>query len=320
MTNNKAELVNKINELEKLTRFLLESQEVGKVGSWERNVEEGTLTGTPELFKIIGMNPSEDMSIRFSDYLTIVHPEDMPKISEGLRVAFESKTTYNVEYRILRPDGKSVTVWVRGNVMEGEHGKPVLFRGTLMDITERKKVEEDLKKSETFLNSIIENIPNMVFLKDAKELRFVRFNKAGEELLGYRMEELLGKHDYDFFPPTEADQFTEKDRNVLNSGKLLLIPEEPIHTKFKGERILETKKIPLNDEHGNPAFLLGISNDITDEIKIRAEIKKINEGLEQIVLERTKALKTRNTQLVDFCNIVSHNLRAPLVNLTMCKS
>ena len=76
------------------------------------------------------------------------------------------------------------------------------------------------------MDSIVENIPHMIFVKDAEELRFVRFNKAGETLLGYDRKDLLGKNDYDFFPKNEADFFTEKDREVLMGGTLVDIPEE----------------------------------------------------------------------------------------------
>ena len=86
----------------------------------------------------------------------------------------------------------------------------------------------------SFLDSVIENIPHMIFVKDAEELRFIRFNKAGEDLLGYAKKDMIGKNDYDFFPKTEADFFTHKDREVLKSGKLFDIAEEPIHTKEKG--------------------------------------------------------------------------------------
>jgi len=132
------------------------------------------------------------------------------------------------------------------------------------DITVRKRLQEQLLRTKAFLDSIVENIPNMVFVKDAKSLAFVLFNRAGEELLGYRRADLIGKNDYDFFPKTEADFFTEKDRAVLHNKTLLDIPEEPIKTAQHGERTLHTKKIPILDDQGEPAYLLGISEDITE--------------------------------------------------------
>ena len=118
--------------------------------------------------------------------------------------------------------------------------------------------ESRLSRVLGFLNSIVENIPDMIFVKDAKELRFVRFNKAGENLLGYTREQLIGKNDYDFFPKSEAEFFTAKDRQVLARGKIVVIEDAPIHTK-NGIRILHTKKIPLLDANGQPEYLLGIS-------------------------------------------------------------
>lgn len=130
----------------------------------------------------------------------------------------------------------------------------------------KKKAEETLKQTNVFLDSIVENIPDMVFIKDAKSLSFVRFNKAGEELLGMKRDKLIGKSDYDFFPKEEADFFTKKDRLVLEDGKLVDIAEEMIHTQ-KGIRTLHTKKIPILDENKKPLYLLGISEDITDKKK-----------------------------------------------------
>src|SRR5262249_24356359 len=114
-----------------------------------------------------------------------------------------------------------------------------------------------------FLDSIIENIPMMLFVKEAKELRFERLNRAGEELLGIPRKELIGKSDYDFFPKDEADFFIQKDREVLHGKQLVDIAEEVIMTR-DGERMLHTKKIPLLDEGGNPRYLVGISEDITE--------------------------------------------------------
>ncbi|MDP3565244.1 MAG: PAS domain S-box protein [Methanoregula sp.] len=145
-------------------------------------------------------------------------------------------------------------------------------------IDETAKKEQELRESEESLTSIIENIPLMLFVKDAMDLRFVRFNKAGEELLGYPREDLIGKNDQDFFPKEQADFFTEKDRHVLGSKTLVDIPEETIGTRTHGERILHTRKIPIISSNGEPRFLLGISEDIT-EWKHREHILKTQRDL-----------------------------------------
>lgn len=134
---------------------------------------------------------------------------------------------------------------------------------------------EDQSKSWAFLDSLIENLPNMVFVKEANELRFVRFNRAGEELLGYPRDALLGKNDYDFFPRDQADAFTRKDRDVLLGRSVVDIQSEPIETRTRGVRYLHTKKIPLFDASGNPQYLLGISEDITDQHQASLERERI---------------------------------------------
>jgi PAS domain S-box-containing protein len=110
--------------------------------------------------------------------------------------------------------------------------------------------------------AIVEHIPLMIFVKDAKHLRFVLFNRAGEELLGLTRAELYGKCDYDFFPREQAEFFIARDREVLE-GKLPVSIEEPIETK-SGPRFLLTKKVPILDAQGEPLYLLGLSLDITE--------------------------------------------------------
>jgi PAS domain S-box-containing protein len=127
-----------------------------------------------------------------------------------------------------------------------------------------ERVDRDRRRTEVFLESVIENIPDMIFVKDAVDLRFVRFNRAGEKLLGWSREHLIGKSDRDFFPAEEAEFFLAKDREVIASGGLVDIPEEPIQTA-RGRRFLHTKKLTIHDERGAPLYLLGISEDITEK-------------------------------------------------------
>jgi PAS domain S-box-containing protein len=146
-----------------------------------------------------------------------------------------------------------------------------------------KAKEDALNRNEEFLDSIIENIPNMLFVKEAETLRFVRFNKAGEELLGHSRQDLIGRNDYDFFPKDQADSFTERDREVLEKKQLVDIPEESIQTRHLGERILHTKKIPIVNRGGQAQYLLGVSEDITDRKQVEAKLARTMESLRHAI-------------------------------------
>jgi PAS domain S-box-containing protein len=158
-------------------------------------------------------------------------------------------------------------------------GEPHLLL-IINDVTGRKQAELALSNNEAFLNTVFENIPHMIFVKDAKKLRFVKFNKAGQELLGYSLAELAGKNDHDLFPKELADSFTEKDRQVLSGKEVVDIPEETVQTRDKGERILHTKKIPVFDNAGRLAYLLGISEDITGQKRAEKQLRQLSSAVE----------------------------------------
>lgn len=142
----------------------------------------------------------------------------------------------------------------------------------LLDEVQSRATE--LQETTGFLDSVIENLPVMLFVKDAEDLRFVRWNKTGSDIIGHPQEAFLGKNDYDFFPPEEAAYFVAKDREVLNNGIAVDIPDEPIQTVHQGIRTLHTRKVPILDTEGNPKYLLGISEDITERRQFEEALAK----------------------------------------------
>jgi PAS domain S-box-containing protein len=193
-----------------------------------------------------------------------------------------------IEITALRKNGEEFPVEL--TVIPVQLGGQTFFSSFIRDITEQKQAKNKLQESTSFIESVLEHLPDMVFVKDAKDLRFVRFNKAGEELLGYSRSELLGKNDYDFFPQEEADFFIAKDRETLSGGSLVDIPEEPLQTKSKGIRILHTKKIPICGSDGTPQYLLGISEDITEHKQAIKALKTSDERFQLAVRGSTDGI------------------------------
>ncbi|MGD0950759.1 MAG: PAS domain S-box protein, partial [Candidatus Binatia bacterium] len=192
------------------------------------------------LCDIVGYTEPE---LRMRTFQDITHPDDLDRDVGYMRDVLDGKIqTYSMEKRYLRNDGSIVWIDLTVSLVREPSGQPKYFIGVMEDIDARKRAESERERLFLFLDSIVENIPDMVFVKEAKNLEYVLFNRAGAEILGYRRPDLVGKNDYDLFPKEEADFFTEKDRGALHNKTLVDIPEELIKSPQHGERILHTKK------------------------------------------------------------------------------
>jgi PAS domain S-box-containing protein len=145
----------------------------------------------------------------------------------------------------IRADGSHS--WVRVSkvpLLDGD-GRVVGILGTYEDVTDRRKSEEALRDNERFLADILDNLPSMVYVKDANTLTFVRVNRATELILGYTNDELVSPDSRKLGPADESDYFAQMDQKVVDTGQLLEFPVEVLTTRDRGTLYLRTKKVPL---------------------------------------------------------------------------
>jgi PAS domain S-box-containing protein len=192
--------------------------------------------------------------------------------------------------------------------IQGSDGRTERLLAVARDITEVKRAEADLLEANRFLDDLIENLPVMVFVKDAHTLRYVRQNRATLELLGLSKEDVIGKLDRDFLPAEQAEFVLSKDREVLAGGRLVNVSEQLIQTRVLGARVLNTMKMPIFDESGRMKYLLGISVDITERKLAESAVRELNTALEV----KASQFEASNRELESFTYSVSHDLRAPL--------
>ncbi|HEY9597588.1 MAG TPA: PAS domain S-box protein [Cyanophyceae cyanobacterium] len=241
---------------------------------------------------ISGYCASDFMNNRVRSFESIIHPQDKARIDQLIQQSIDTQQTYSIEYRIICADGSIRWVCDQGQsaLEDTEEELPVddnsfWLDGIIFDITEKKQVEAQLHRTQAFLDSLIENLPVGISIKDANELRVMYWNKASEDLFGYSKAEVLDKIDYDFLPNEQARYLRAQDRQVLASGELVEVSDAPLMTPHRGQRFVHTKKVPLLDDTGTPQYLLSIYEDITER-------KQAEEALRQSEAHHRRILET----------------------------
>lgn len=259
---------------------------------------------SPSVTRILGYTFEERHRKPVSNY---VHPDDKEffiKFYEEL--ASQPGKPLPFQIRVMHKDGQYV--WLEGVVTNLLHDRNVNgYVANYRDISERKAAEESLRQERYLLRTLIDNLPDYIYIKDT-EFRHIINNKANVELIGAASEEeTIGKTVLDYFEAELAAEFMEADRKVLASGQPVLNLEERITGRNNEVRWLLTSKIPLM-EKGEVLGLIGISRDITELKKAEFELRDLNDSLSH----QATRLEASNAELERFAYVASHDLQEPL--------
>ena len=247
--------------------------EAGEIGLWSRDIRSGELWANAALRSTLRLDAHG--SLCFDDVLSRVHPDDRDRVFAELERAESAGQPLQIEYRMQFSDGTQRWVLARGRRMVDRHAKDSRRMGVVLDITERKRIEESLQSQRAFLRQVIDTTPNFIFAKD-REGRFTLANRAVAEAYGAASaDELIGKTDADFNRNAdEVEFFHRMDAEVMDTRREHFIPEECLTDAYGRVRWLQTVKRPIIESDGTVRQILGASTDITQRKQTELELQE----------------------------------------------
>ena len=229
-----------------------------------------------ENIRIFGYEDRELLSGEIS-YASLIHPEDLPRVIEEVREYVAAGAVhFNQEYRIITKDGRICWTDDRTLVERDSAGNVTHFQGIVIDITDRKKIAQELADSHRMLHDVIETIPVRVFWKDC-DGRYLGCNSLFAQDTGRSPESLVGVDDFTINVPEIAALYRADDQAVIDSGAAKINFEEPLVTADDRQLWLRTSKIPLRNSEGRIYGILGSFEDIT-ESKLAEEALRESEN------------------------------------------
>jgi len=258
----------------KSEKNLAEAQAIAHLGSWAYDLEKNEVYWSDEFARIHGLD-CQPTGLVFDSLLNYINPEDRKYIWEKVQATLQEGSPYDVEYRIVRSDGEERIVHARGKTIDGEDGRIIRFIGSTLDITERKRMEEELLLSHFCINKAGIGI-HQITLEDGKILCV---NDSACRSLGYSSEELCAMSVFDIDPSLTWEKFSEIKRTVEISGSMTF---ETVYRRKDGTTFPVEKTANIVEFHG---VLTGFTfvRDITERKRAEEAILESRAKYQAIV-------------------------------------
>ena len=238
--------------------YLAKSQHIAHVGWWERDFTTNRVSLSDEVCRTFGVQ-SVDLPDWHGRWLDLIHTDDRAKAAEAAAEALRGGRRYDLEYRVVRPDGSIRMVHSQGDVTWDESGRPVRQFGVLQDITELRETENELRASEARFRSFVDHATDAFFLHD-EELSVIDVNHQACEGLGYSRNELIGMHPRDFDAGLDADSMA---RVAALAGLGRVVTFETLHRRKNGTVFPVEIRARKFQQDGN-CFRLSLVRDISE--------------------------------------------------------
>ena len=187
---------------------LLIAQRIARLGNWYWNIETGELDWSTEIYRLFGV-PETPAGVTYETFLAAVHPDDRERVERAIRDAVDRHAVYDLDHRVLRPDGTVLIVHEQGEVTRGNSGKALRMIGTVQDVTARRRAEAELRESEERYRILFEANPMPMWVSDPETLSYLDVNKAAIEHYGFSREEFLAMTLERICPPEENPDLPE---------------------------------------------------------------------------------------------------------------